>query len=126
MANDKILIHYYHDPHTLKVIISVVVGGGGGWDIETLYHHFTQTDYCHFFFISSFHHHLHALIRKTYFVWVRLLDSMTMHFTELNSYGRSCYTIRTHHNNPARIVSRSLPNLLAGWLVGLFSESPGI
>jgi hypothetical protein len=125
MDNEKIPIHYYH---SFKVTILVVVGGGG--EISKFYaiisHEPTTVISFYPSFHFFFHHHLHAFIHKTYFVWVRLLDSLTVHSTNLNRYGRSCYTIQTRHDNPARIVSRSLPNLLVGRLAGLFSEAPGI
>jgi hypothetical protein len=125
MAKEKILIHYYH---SLKVtILAVVRGGGGGYRNFMPSFHTNRLPsplFTHHFIF--FHHHLHALIYKTYFVQVRLLDSLIVHSTELNSYGRSYYTIQTRQENPAKNVSRSLPNLSAGRLARLFLEAPGI
>jgi hypothetical protein len=123
MANEKIWIHYYH---SLKVTIFSRSLGGEISKRDAIISHESTTVTSFYPSFHFFHNHLHALIHKTYSVWVRLLDSLTVHSTDLNSYGRSCYTIQPRHDNPARIVSRSLPNLSTGRLAGLFLEAPGI
>jgi hypothetical protein len=39
------------------------------------------------------------------------------------SYGRICYTVRTHHDIPVRTLSSSLSNFSAGRMARLFSKT---
>jgi hypothetical protein len=63
---------------------------GGGGNIEILYHHFTRINHRHSFSSPSFrlfHYHLHAFTRKTHSAQKRLLDSLSVHFTERLAMG---------------------------------------
>jgi hypothetical protein len=86
MANEKIPIHYYH---SLKVTILAVVGGGGGKyrNLMPSFHTNRLPSFLFTHHFICFHHHLHAFTRKTYSVQKRLLDSLTVHFTELLAMG---------------------------------------
>jgi hypothetical protein len=85
MVNEKIPTHYYH---SCKIIILVVLEGGG--EISKSYTIISHEPTIVILFLPSFHlfhHHLHAFTRKTYSAQKRLLDSLTVHFTELLAMG---------------------------------------
>jgi hypothetical protein len=71
----------------VKSLLAALEGGGG--NIKVLYHHFTRINHRHSYLPSFhlFHHHLHAFTRKTHSTQKRLLDSLTLHFTELLAMG---------------------------------------
>jgi hypothetical protein len=79
--------HLIITTHVKSLFQSYLRGGAG--NIEILYHNFTRTDHRHSLFtiLSLFYHHLHAFTRKTYSAQKRLLDSLTVHFTELLAMG---------------------------------------
>jgi len=85
MANEKIPTHYYH---SLIVIILVVLGRGGIYrDLMPSFHKNQLPSFLFTHHFICFHHHLHAFTHKTYSVQKQLLDSLTVHFTELLSMG---------------------------------------
>jgi hypothetical protein len=80
IVNEKIPTHNYH---SCEIIMSAVLDGWG--NIEILYHHFTRIQHRHSFSSPSFHlfhYHLHAFTRKTHSEQKKLLDSLSVHFTE--------------------------------------------
>ena len=72
--------------HVKSLLVALERGGG---NIELLYHHFTCINHRHSYSPSFhlFHHHLHAFTRKTHSAQKWLLNSLTLHFTELLAMG---------------------------------------